>query len=89
MQLKLIAVYLDQSQLEYIVAIKNYLLQENFNFNFEYFDSQSDFAQHHDVSVYPTFFLTKNNFISNTIEGKIDFSELKERLLSINYVYNS
>lgn len=89
MQLKLIAIYLDQSQLEYIVAIKNSLLQENFNFNFEYFDAQSDFALHHAVSVYPTFFLTKNNHISNIIEGKIDFSDLKERLLKINYVTNS
>lgn len=89
MQLKLIAVYLDKSQLEYIVAINNRLMQENFNFNFEYCDAQSDFAKHYAVSVYPTFLLLKNERIAFTLEGKVDFSELKERLLSINYVHTS
>jgi hypothetical protein len=88
MQLKLIAVYLDESQFEYIVSINNGILQENFNFKFEYYDSESEFAQHHAVQVFPTFYLMKNERVANIITGKIDFSELKERLLNINYVSN-
>lgn len=86
MQLKLIAVYLDDSQLEYILSINNRILQENFNFNFEYFDSQSDLCHHYGVEVFPTFLLLKSNLIATTIVGKLDYSELRERLLNINYV---
>ncbi len=86
MQLRLIAVYLDDSQLEYILTIKNRILQENFNFKFEYFDSQNDLNQFYGVNVFPTFLLIKSGFIADRLTGKLDFTELKERLLNLNYV---
>lgn len=89
MQLKLIAVYLDNSQLEYILSINNSFLQENFNFNFEYYDSESNFATLHNIRSYPSFYLTKNDLVAAIIEGKTDFLTLKERLLKLNYVTNS
>jgi hypothetical protein len=86
MNLRLVAIYLDPSQFEYILSINQGFLQENFNFKFEYYDSESDFSKRHQVNSYPTFFLLKNNSIANIIEGKIPFPELKERISSINYV---
>lgn len=89
MKLKLIALYLKETQLEYIVAIRTAILQENFNFNFEDFDNESNFAQLHEVAVYPSFFLVKNDKPMLLCTGKINFSELKEILVKHNYVSNS
>ncbi len=88
MQLTLVAVYLDETQLEYIISVRNGFKQENFNFNFEYYDAESEIAKHYNIQSYPTFLLLKNNQVSNIIEGKMNFSELKERLEKINYVSN-
>jgi hypothetical protein len=88
MKLKLIAIYLAESQSEYMIACKTSFMQEFFNFDFEYLDSESDFARLHGVTVYPSFFLTKNDKVCSVITGKLSFSELKEQLLKINYVEN-
>jgi hypothetical protein len=88
MQLKLLAIYLDETQREYIIAVAQGFSQENFNFEFEYFDAQSDFARLHNVQIFPSFFLLKNNSVVMVIEGKLDFLELKERLTKHNYVTN-
>ena len=86
MNLTLIAFYLDQSQSEYIIAIRTAILQENFNFNFEYYDSQSELVNFYNIKTFPSFALLKDNRLVEIIIGKLNYSELKERLLSLTYV---
>ena len=88
MQLELAAIYLDETQLRYILSVEKRFSQENFNFNFVYYDSENEFASHHNIKTYPTFVLLKNDRVCAIIEGKLEFSDLKERLSSINYVRN-
>lgn len=88
MQLKLVGIYLSSSQLEYILAINNALLQEYFNFKFEYYDSESSFCDLYSIKSYPTFLLFKNDRLATVFEGKISFSELKEKLEQISYITN-
>jgi hypothetical protein len=86
MNLKLIAIYLDESQLEYIIAVNSYLTQDFFNFNFEYYDAQSDFAELHQVKSFPTFFLTKDDRIVTSFQGKLEYKQLRTLLLESSYV---
>jgi hypothetical protein len=89
MNLTLLSIYLDDSQLEYIITISNYLAQEFFNFNFEYYDSQSNFAAMHRVETFPTFFLLKDGHIVEAFQGKFEYNELRNKLLSASYVQNN
>ena len=86
MKLKLIAVYLDNSQLEYIIAVFNTLTQENYNFEFEYFDAQNEIARRFGIKSFPSFLLLKNDHMVSVIEGKLDIRELESRLLNSTYV---
>lgn len=86
MNLTLNAVYLDESQLEYIITLSTYITQENYNFNFEYFDSQNSFCTLHGVKTFPSFYLMKGDRVAALIEGKLEYKELKKRLESIPYV---
>ena len=88
MNLQLNAIYLNESQLEYIIALSSYIMQENYNFNFEYFDSQNEFCQLHGVKTFPSFYLLKNGKVAAIIQGKLEYRELRERLLNIPYVTN-
>ena len=89
MNLKLIGVYLDETQLDYIVSQNLNFTQNNFNFTFEYFDAQSNFAQLHGVKVFPSFYFMKNNRVVDIIQGKLDTKELEERVLNITYASRS
>ena len=86
MNLKLIAIYLDKSQLEYIIAVNSYLTQDFFNFNFEYYNAQSDFADLHQVKAFPTFFLVKDDRIVTSFQGKLEYKQLRILLLETSYV---
>lgn len=88
MQLRLVGIYLDSSQLEYILAINNALLQEYFNFNFEYYDSENGFAHLYSIKSFPSFLLLKNDRLVTVFEGKISFAELKQKLEQISYITN-
>ena len=89
MNLQLNAIYLNESQLEYIIAVKGCIEQDLFNFEFEYFDAQNAFCELHAVKTFPSFYLLKNGKIAAIIEGKLEYKELKERLLNITYVNRS
>ena len=86
MNLKLIAIYLDESQLEYIITCRSYFAQDFFNFNFEYYDSQSAFAERYQVKSFPTFFLVKSDRIVTSFQGKLDYNQLRTLLLETSYV---
>ncbi len=86
MKLKLIAIYLNETQLEYIITVQSTLLQEKYNFEFEYFDSSSSFVQLHGVKTFPSFYLMKDDRVVSFIEGKLDLTELQNRIMSLTYV---
>lgn len=86
MNLTLTAIYLDGSQFEYIIAVRTSILQDNFNFNFEYNDSQSELVNTYNIKTFPSFLLMKDDRLVDVITGKLVYSELRERLLNLTYV---
>lgn len=86
MNLTLTAIYLNESQLEYIIAVRTSIMQDNFNFNFEYNNSESDLVGLYNIKTFPCFVLTKEDRLVDIIIGKLNYSELRERLLNLTYV---
>jgi hypothetical protein len=82
----LTAVYLDESQLNYIITLSTAFAQEQKNFNFEYFDSNSSFCSIHGVDTFPSFYFMKNSKVAFIIQGKLGYSELKMKLRDRSYV---
>ena len=83
---KLIAVYSDENQLSYIITLTTAFLQEKKNFNFEYFDSNNSFCNLYGVKTFPSFYFLKNDKVAFIIQGKLDYTELKNQLISHSYV---